>query len=390
MHNQATRKQRRVVFLTGTRADFGKIKPLLQELENTEEIQLHIFVTGMHMLEKFGSTWEEVAKSKLGIQYRFINQSDQSRMDEVLAKTVLGFSDYVSEIKPDMIVVHGDRTEPLAGAIVGSLNNILVSHIEGGEVSGTVDELIRHAITKLSHIHFVANSVAEKRLLQLGEDPNSIYAIGSPELDIMMSDTLPNLDECMQYYQIPSGPFSVGILHPVTTEIESLAEDVSNYVEALISSGKNYVLIYPNNDLGSDIILKAYSKLEGNSKFRILPSMRFEYFLQLLKNADFIIGNSSAGVRQAPFFGTPSINTGTRQNGRSQSGTIINTEFEVDEILAAIDSSQKMPREGAIEFGTGSSAEKFSHALSEKENPNSVWSISIQKHFIDLNLFIKD
>jgi UDP-N-acetylglucosamine 2-epimerase (hydrolysing) len=390
MSNQATRKQKRIVFLTGTRADFGKIKPLLQELENNEEIQLHIFVTGMHMLERFGSTWEEVAKSKLGIQYRFINQSDQSRMDEVLAKTVLGFSDYVSEIKPDMIVVHGDRTEPLAGAIVGSLNNILVSHIEGGEVSGTVDELIRHAITKLSHIHFVANSVAEKRLLQLGEDPNSIYAIGSPELDIMMSDTLPNLDECMKYYQIPSSPFSVGILHPVTTEIESLSEDVSNYVEALISSGRNYVLIYPNNDLGSDIILKAYSKLEGNSKFRILPSMRFEYFLQLLKNADFIIGNSSAGVRQAPFFGTPAINTGTRQNGRSQSRTIVNTEFEVEEILAAIDASQKIPRESAIEFGTGSSAEKFSFALSEKENPNSVWSISIQKHFIDLNLLTKD
>jgi UDP-N-acetylglucosamine 2-epimerase (hydrolysing) len=159
----------KVTFVTATRADFGKLKPLMQKLQDDERFEVRLFVTGMHMLSRYGSTWNEVQETGFGNLYKFINQNSSDSMDHVLAKTVSGLADYVMEIAPDMLVIHGDRVEALAGAAVGAFNNILTSHIEGGEVSGTVDELIRHAVTKLSHVHFVANDIAKQRLLQLGE-----------------------------------------------------------------------------------------------------------------------------------------------------------------------------------------------------------------------------
>ncbi|NBO09243.1 MAG: UDP-N-acetylglucosamine 2-epimerase (hydrolyzing), partial [Actinobacteria bacterium] len=185
---------RKIIFLTGTRADFGKLKSLMLRLQADEHFEVHVFVTGMHMLSKYGSTWEEVRKAGLTNLYRFINQNENDSMDHILAKTIAGLSDYVREVVPDMLVVHGDRLEPLAGAIVGAFNNIRVAHIEGGEVSGTIDEVIRHSISKMSHLHFVANVQAKKRLLQLGEADETIHVIGSPDVDLMNSLDLPSLD----------------------------------------------------------------------------------------------------------------------------------------------------------------------------------------------------
>ena len=146
---------RKLLFVTGTRADFGKLKPLIRESKKMPGFTPEIFVTGMHMLQRFGSTWEEVVWSDLAPVHPFVNQSPGDTMDVVLAKTVMGLSDFVKESRPDLIIVHGDRVEALAGAIVGSLSNIRVAHIEGGELSGTVDEVLRHAVSKLSHWHFV-------------------------------------------------------------------------------------------------------------------------------------------------------------------------------------------------------------------------------------------
>ena len=154
--------KKKIVFLTATRADFGKLKPLIRKIENSKFFECNIFATGMHALSKYGNTIREIKKERYKNIYAYINQNDTDKMDIILSNTILGFSHYISELCPDMIVVHGDRIEALAGAIVGSLNNILVSHIEGGEISGTIDETLRHAITKLSHIHFVSNVKAKK------------------------------------------------------------------------------------------------------------------------------------------------------------------------------------------------------------------------------------
>ena len=193
---------KKIVFLTGTRADFGKLKSLMSISQNSSEFEVCIFVTGMHMNSLYGSTVDEVIKAGFKNIYKYINHNLGESMDRTLAKTVEGFSQYIEHVKPDMILVHGDRVEALAGAIVGSLNNILVAHIEGGEVSGTIDELIRHSVSKMSHIHLVANDEARNRLIQLGEFKKSIFILGSPDLDLMNEPNLPDFKLAKSYYDI--------------------------------------------------------------------------------------------------------------------------------------------------------------------------------------------
>lgn len=184
---------KKIVFVTATRADYGKMKSLIAGMQKNKDYEVLVFVTGMHNLKKFGSTYKEVYKNKIKNIYKFKNQKLNDNMDHILSKTIKGFSEFIKFKKLDLIVFHGDRIEFLACAIVGCLNNIKTAHIEGGEVSGTVDEILRHSISKLSHAHFVTNNIAKKRLRQMGEKNNSIFVIGSPDVDIIKSKKLPKI-----------------------------------------------------------------------------------------------------------------------------------------------------------------------------------------------------
>lgn len=371
---------KRILFLTGTRADFGKIKSLIRVLQQDENFFVRIFITGMHMHALYGSTYKEVEDCHFGHEYKYINHTSETTMDLTLAKTIEGISSYIKEFPVDMIVVHGDRVEALAGAIVGSLNNILVAHIEGGELSGTIDDLIRHAVTKMSHVHFVSNERAGQRLRQLGECSDAIFNIGSPDMDLMFSDDLPALEVVKQYYEIPFDHYGIVMYHPVTTEYQMMDEHAGNFVDALLEDRHNYVVIYPNNDLGSNYILSAYKRLKDNSRFRIFPSIRFEYFLTLLKNADFMIGNSSAGIREAPAYGIPSVNIGSRQNKRSSASSIVNCGEETSEIRQSIAQVGEMQPQRTMLFGKGKSDRLFYEILKQED----VWRLPKQKEFKDL------
>ncbi|MFI1772216.1 UDP-N-acetylglucosamine 2-epimerase [Thalassobellus citreus] len=374
-------KTRKIVFLTGTRADFGKMKSLIQILETHQDFETHIFVTGMHLIETYGYTLIEVERCGFKNISTFKNHTDETSMDLALAKTITGFSEFVKTVGPDLIVIHGDRVEALAGAIVGSLNNILVAHVEGGELSGTIDELMRHATSKMSHIHFVANRKAKARLEQMGELSESIFSIGSPDVDIMFSNTLPDLQTVKTYYDITFDNYAVAMFHPVTTENDKMGHYAKAFVKALLESEKNYVVIYPNNDLGSRAILEAYNDIIDHPNFRVFPSIRFEYFLTLLKHAKSIIGNSSAGVREAPYYGIPTINIGSRQQNRVMSNpSIINTDYEVADILESIAQVEQVKQFEVSEFGKGNSAEGFIEALQLKR----FWSTNHQKQFKEL------
>jgi UDP-N-acetylglucosamine 2-epimerase (hydrolysing) len=371
--------KRKIAFLTGTRADFGKLKTLMRKIADDGRYELHVFVTGMHMLSRYGYTCAEVENEKFPNIFKFINQNPSDRMDNILAKTIGGLSDYCREIRPDLLVIHGDRVEALAGASVGALNNILVGHVEGGEVSGTVDELIRHAVTKLSHLHFVANEKARLRLTQLGERKSSIYIIGSPDVDAMNSDSLPSLSEVRHRYQIEFDRYGIVLFHPVTSETDDLRRQSRVLVDSLIDSGRNYVVIYPNNDHGTDIIMEEYGRMRNSPRFRLFPSIRFEHFLTLMKNAAFIIGNSSAGVREAPHLGIPAINLGSRQNHRVEHESVLNTAVASDGIAAAIERADGMKVIPEALFGDGRSAELFHEIISGPE----FWGRSTQKFFVD-------
>ena len=373
---------KKILFLTGTRADFGKVKSLISILDTHQEFEVFVFVTGMHLQKEYGYTLIEIERCNFKNIHAFENQTHETTMDLTLAKTIEGFSSYCKTVEPDLIVIHGDRVETLAGAIVGSLNNILVAHIEGGELSGTVDELIRHSVTKLSHIHFVSNDEAAKRLVQMGEIKSSIFTIGSPDIDIMFSNNLPTKEKVKEYYKIDFDQYAIVMFHPITTEAKQMKQYAEDFVESLLEFDENFVVIYPNNDLGSKYIIDAYQKIKDNPRFRIFPSLRFEYFLVLLKNAKFIIGNSSAGIREAPYYGIPIINIGTRQQNRTLNADIINVDYKKENILKALH-SVAMHQVSQIEndFGKGNSSELFLNSLSSTK----IWDINHQKEFKNID-----
>lgn len=371
---------RRILFLTGTRADFGKLKPLIRRIEADPEYEVVVFVTGMHMLERYGYTVNEVHKEGFKNVYMYMNQHIGAPMDIVLATTIEGLSRYVAERPPDMIVVHGDRVETLAGAIVGSLRNIRVGHVEGGERSGAVDEMIRHSVSKLAHVHFVANDEAASRLRQLGEDPVTIHVIGSPDIDVMLSPNLPTLANVQQRYEIPFSDYAVVLYHPVTTEVHRTAEVAAAMVQALVRSDLNYVVIYPNNDEGTASILPMLQQLRSNPRFKLFPSLRFEHFLSLLKHSRFIIGNSSAGIREAPVYGVRTVNVGSRQAGRFDHESILNVADDEASILVGIEAVRKLPAaQPCHHFGSGDSATLFKATLDDA----ATWRVAVQKRFHD-------
>jgi UDP-N-acetylglucosamine 2-epimerase (hydrolysing) len=261
------------------------------------------------------------------------------------------------------------------------LNNILVAHVEGGELSGTIDELIRHSVSKLSHLHFVANEEARIRLRQMGEAPESIFVVGSPDIDVMLSERLPLLEEAKARYDLHFPAYSIFLYHPVTTELPALRRNIAATVEAMRASGRNFLVIYPNNDSGSDVILEYILPLNSEPNFRVLPSLRFEHFLTLLKHADAIVGNSSAGIREAPVYGVPTINVGTRQLNRFRHESIVNVAEGGESLLMAL---RHLPArsEPSMHFGDGRSATLFLEQLAGEQ----VWQISRQKQFRDIAL----
>lgn len=376
---------KRILFLTGTRADYGKMKPLMRALEKDKDFELFVFVCGMHLSEKFGNTYMEVLKDGYRNVYIAYGAGQTQSSSVNLGGTISCLSGYVEGIKPDMVVVHGDRMDALAGAVVGALHNIFVAHIEGGELSGTIDESIRHAISKFAHIHFVCNREAKSRLIQLGEEEGRIFVIGSPDIDIMMSESLPSLEAVCRKYEIDFSRYGILMYHPVTTEYGEIGQKIQAVVAAAADSHRNYIVIYPNNDLGSEVILNEYKRFAGNGRFRVYPSLRFECFLTLLKNADFIMGNSSAGVRESGVYGIPALDIGTRQNGRyslQKAANVQHVTEDYEEILAALDRTDRY-RIPALLYGRGDSTALFMEIVRKPE----FWNTEIQKHFVDYEMY---
>ena len=375
---------KKILFITGTRADYGKMKPLMKGVEESESLEAYIYVSGMHLIDVLGDTYKEVLKDNYRNVYVAYSLANTRVASYDLGDVICNLTGYVKKIRPDMIVVHGDRIDALAGAAVGALNNILVAHIEGGELSGTIDESLRHAISKLAHIHLVCNQDAKDRLIQMGEMEQNIHIIGSPDIDIMLSENLPSLESVKERYEIDYDSYGILMYHPVTTEYGFLANNIHEVVEAVIVSGKNYIVVYPNNDFGYQLILNEYKKFDGNKHFKIFPSIRFEYFLALLKNAEFIIGNSSAGIRESCVYGIPDIDIGTRQNRRysmEMSRNIQHVNEDMGDIIKAINCVNDY-RIRSSQFGDGRSSDFFLKVLLNEKT----WNVNIQKHFVDFNM----
>ena len=370
---------KKILFVTGTRADYGKLKSLIKITQKSKKFKTYVFVTGMHMLKIYGSTYLELQKDKIKNIILHKNQKDYKNISLNLAQLIKDFNFVREKFKPDLVVVHGDRMEPLGCALDSVINNTKVAHIEGGEVSGTIDELFRHAISKISQFHFITNKTAKKRLIQMGEKKENIFIIGSPDVDVILSKKKPNISKVKIKYNINFANYSIAILHPVTIDIKNFEHKVKIFFDSLKESKKNFIIIYPNNDYGSQIILKEIKKLKNNKNFRIIPSMRFEYFLTLLENSNLIVGNSSSGIMEAPYYGVKTINVGNRQFNRFRNQSIININFNKKNLVKNIKAKTIFFKktEG---FGSGNSDMIFFKIINSKK----IWKYSTQKYFQDL------
>ena len=369
---------RSIHFVTGTRADFGKLEPLAVAARDAG-FAVTFFVTGMHMLGRYGLTKLEVQRID-GVQvHEFLNQRDGDPQDMILAKTVIGFSDFLREHPADLVVLHGDRVEALAAALVCATNYIRCAHVEGGEVSGTIDEIYRHCNSKLAAHHFVSSAEAARRVGALGEAVESIHVIGSPELDFHRGPSGVTLDTVRARYAIPFPEYGIATFHPVTSETATIGAQARALFDALDESGRAFVVIAPNNDPGSEAIFAVLRDLPAD-RFRVLPSMRFAHFSELMKHAGAIVGNSSAGVREAPFLGVPSLDVGSRQTNRASAPSV---RFAAAEDRAAIlrflreDWGQRHAPDSG--FGEGSAAARFVEVLRDE----GFWDQPLQKTFRD-------
>tara|TARA_A100001015_G_scaffold321288_1_gene451242 strand:- start:1532 stop:2650 length:1119 start_codon:yes stop_codon:yes gene_type:complete len=369
---------KKIIFITSTRADFGKIKSIITETKKSNQFKVTIVVTGMHMLKEYGNTYTEVKKTFGNNLIKFKNQKNGDHLNEILANTTKKLSSIIKKNRPDLIVYHGDRVETLSAAIVGSLNHILTAHIEGGEVSGTIDDTIRHSVTKLSHIHFVGNKKAARRVVSMGENKKKVFIIGSPDIDILLRKKL-DLKKTKRRYGIKFKNYIILIWHPVTSELNNLNNNTKKLMNYLSKIGEKVIVIFPNNDPGSKIIVNNYKKYFRNKNFKFLLNARFESFITLLKGAIFIIGNSSSAIYEAPLLKTPAINIGTRQNRRLNTKSILNININ-DLDSKKIKNYLKNYRNPKKKYyGAGNSAKKFLKCISRK----SFWETSNQKYFYE-------
>jgi len=367
---------RRLLFITGTRADYGKLEPLALAAQQAG-FAISFFITGMHMMRRYGETRLEVKRFPNAECFEFVNQREGDAQDFILSKTILGFSDFVHEHRPDLVVIHGDRVEALAASIVCAMHYIPSAHVEGGEVSGTIDESIRHCNTKLCSTHFVSSEAARQRVLALGEAPDSVYNIGSPELDTHARPSGVAIEAVKARYAIPFAEYGIAVFHPVTSEADTIGAQAASLFGRLQASGKCFVVIAPNNDPGTEDIFAVIERLPKD-RFRLIPSMRFNYFSELMKHAAVMVGNSSAGVREAPFLGLPSLDVGTRQTNRAQSPSIqACSAFDVGHIdrFLAERWGLRLPMDDS--FGAGDAAARFVDIL---QSP-TYWSRPAQKVF---------
>lgn len=324
--------------ITGTRADYGIYHPVMEAIRSDKQLELLILATGMHLSPHYGYTVQQIEQDGFTVDYRvdsLFQGATHGNMARSIAMGILGMTQAFEHAKPDIILLLGDRGEMLAAAIAAAHLNILVAHLHGGEVSGTIDESIRHSISKLAHLHLPATKGSAERLRRMGENEWRIHVVGAPRIETIRRTTLPLLDEVLGRYNLGGDEdFYLFIYHPVTTEpVMVLFLEKILY---LLQQEKKVIAILPNADAGSEQILSVYDRLKKFTNLVTVTSVAPLDYLTLLKYADALIGNSSSGIIEAASFKTPVINIGSRQCGRERSANIVDIGENEEELVQAL------------------------------------------------------
>lgn len=332
-------KKRKILYISGTRADYGLMKQTLIRIKNHPNLNLEIVATGMHLMPEFGLTVNEIKKD--GFKIHRVNatyeEDNKESMSGFIGQFIQLLTRKMKEIKPDIILVLGDRGEMLAGAIVGAYLTIPVVHIAGGDVTSTIDGITRHAITKLSNVHFPATKNSAERIKKMGEESWRIFTVGAPGLDSILGEKLFSKKDIAKKYNLDiSQPILLVIQHPVTTEIENVARQIKETMEAIKEFNYQTIVTYPNADAGGRKMIKVIEKHRKYPFIKIYKNITHKDYLSLMRVASVIIGNSSGGLTEAPSFKLPAVNIGTRQQGREQAGNVINVNYDKNEIKKAV------------------------------------------------------
>lgn len=363
---------RKILYLTGTRAEFGLIKNTLREFKSNKSLDLKLVVTGMHLMPEFGESVKEIKHE--GFDFTKFNVEPRgdstSSTTEFIGRVILKLSDFVKAENPDIILVLGDRPEMLAVALVGSYSNIPVAHIHGGEKTETVDELARHAITKLSHVHLAATEKSKERIIKMGEDKWRVFLVGAPGLDQIKELKLLSKKTVLKSlgFNIDK-PFIILLQHSVSSQLNNAADQIKKTLSAIEDLGYQALIVYPNVDPGGRSMINEIQKYENKSQVRIFKNIDHDNFIKYLSSADALVGNSSSGLIEAPSLKVPALNIGIRQQGRERTDNVVDVDHDKDLIIKGLRKvvapGFKKTLSGFNPYGSGNTGRKISKILSE-------------------------
>ena len=368
---------RNICIITGTRADYGLLKPVMQAVASHMSLNLQLIATGMHLDARFGSSVELIRKDGFVVNEEVeMSPTGDTGKDMALAMgpCVSGMTEALDRLQPDIVLVLGDRIEIMAGVLAAAYMNIPIAHIHGGDVTrGGIDESVRHSITKFAHIHFPATQSSADRILKMGEDAERIHLTGAPCLDTILNQTLLGVKEVSDKIGLDfTQPVVVLLQHSVTTEIEAAGTQFSASIEALQEIGLPTLIIYPNSDAGGQQIIREIEKLENDPQFTSVKNLPHIEYLSVLKHAAVLLGNSSSGIIESSSFHLPVVNLGIRQEGRERAGNVINAKHRTTSIIQAMNLALSTPFQEVVKhcinpYGDGKTGIKIANILAEIE-----------------------
>ena len=366
-------KVRNICVVTGTRADYGALRPVMRAIGGAAGLHLQVCVTGMHLLRPFGMTAKVVEQDGWKDIFRVRMQASQDSAREQaigLGRGIQGMAKEFQVRRTDMVVVLGDRIEALAGAEAAALSGLAVAHIHGGEVAtGQQDDAIRHAISKLAHLHLVATADSARRLIRMGEARWRIVRVGAPALDVLYQMAVPRARriEDLLGMPVPHG-FAIVAQHPVSVNASTEKRHMRQTLEAVADAGLPSLIIWPNSDPGHSGIIEAIESTPRNLAAKVVRSLPHEQFLEALLAASVMVGNSSSGIIEAPAAGTPSVNIGPRQAGRLQDrATTFNCSYGREAVAGAIVRALRLKKRlhphRSTPYGEGTAARRIVESI---------------------------
>lgn len=367
---------KKIIYITGSRSDFGLMLSTLKKIDKNSNLELSLIVTGMHLSKKYGKSINEIKKSGLKIlkTIPIIEEEETKNLNMGIStgKCIIKLSKLLDKLKPDILLLEGDRFETLASAIAGAFLNIPIAHISGGDVSKSIDDSIRHAITKLAHIHFPGTKKSAQRIIKMGEEPWRVHMVGTP-INVKISSK----KDIKEKLGIDLNKKTILIIqHPVTTEFDIARKQMKELMGAINELKEQKIIIYPNNDPGSDKIINVIKEQTKKDTF-VYKNLPQEIFTGILKNVEMIIGNSSAGIVEAPRFNIPCINLGIRQEGRERAKNVIDSKINKTHILNAIKKIKKPEfkekiTESETPYKSNKVEEKITNVLSKINKNNKM------------------